>query len=427
MNVRAYAGLGLSCVLTLALCSPLPAADKLEGVSRHGQSERGTLRGLKVVILRGTHAERGEAQGALCAREIIAEIRDFAIPTAETGSKALTGQKGIDAYEKVIRPSMSKLHWAPRFEEELAGMLRGIQKALPTAKDRLLPELGREIDLDDLKAWNTLADWAHQGCSSFAAWGALTPDGQVIAGRNLDFPSSPGVRAAHCLMAFVPSEEGIQPTLGVSFMGMIGVITAMNQDGVFVSMNNISELVSSDKTNRTPRCLALRVALEQAHGATALADVPESLRRQPILVGNNILVCRSAPRGPLAAVLEWDGQAQDSGVTLRSGEQRNGASAIFCTNHYVDRGGTSPEAGSLGRYAAMREEAGRFLADEKQLSSLQEARRVLARSAGPKTLHSVVVWPATRSWAVALSSGEGKPAVTEPWTEFSWTDVLPAP
>jgi len=427
MNARTCTGLGLICILTLGLCPPLPAADKLEGVSRHGKSERGVLRGLTVVILRGTHAERGEAHGALCAREIIAAIGDFAIPTAETGSKALTGQKGIDAYEKIIRPSVTKLHWAPRFEEELAGMIRGIQKALPAAKDRLLPELGREIDVNDLKAWNTLADWAYQGCSSFAAWGALTPDGQAVAGRNLDFPSSKGVCAAQGLMAFVPSEEGIQPILGVSFMGMIGIVTAMNQDGVFVSMNNIHELVSSDKTNRTPRCLALREALEHARSDTALADVPEALRRQPILVGNNILVCRSAPRGPLAAVLEWDGHAQDFGVTLRSGEQRNGASAIFCTNHYLDRGGTSPEAGSLGRYAAMREETGRFLAEEKQIASLQEARRVLARSAGPKTLHSVVVWPATRRWAVALSPGEGKPAVHEPWMEFSWTDVLPAP
>ena len=427
MRPAHHAGIAVAVALLTITSSGFSAGESMEIVSRSGRSERGILKGVPVLILRGSDTERGEAHGALCGREIVAVIRDFVIPTAEKGSKAVTGEKGFNAYEKAIRPSLRILKWTPRFEEELAAMLRGIRRALPDPKDRFLPALNREIDEDDLKAMNTLADWSYQGCSSFAAWGALTPDGQAVIGRNLDFPSSPGLCAAHCLMAFVPDGEGIQPILGVSFMGMIGIVTAMNQDGVFVSMNNVSEMVSSGKTDRFPRCLALRESLERARSATALADISEALRQQPILVGNNILVGRPAPQGELAAVLEWDGDPQDRGVTLRSGERRDGADAIFCTNHHISRAGKKPEPGSLGRYAAMREEVARFLTAEKQISSLKEARQVLARSAGAKTLHSVVVWPATRRWALALSPGEGKPAVDQPWIEFSWSDLMPAP
>ena len=413
----------LFCVLALA-SSRLSAGAKVETVGRHERSERGMLQGIPTLILRGTHAERGEAHGVLCAREIVAVIRGYVIPTAKAGSQAVTGQSGLDAYEKVIRPSMHALHWAPRFEEELAGILRGIRQALPDPKDRFLPELGRELDL---KAWNTLADWSYQGCSSFAVWGTLTPDGQAVVGRNLDFPSSPELCNAHCLMAFVPDKEESQPILGVSFMGLIGIVTAMNQDGVFVSMHNVGKQVSSDKAGRVPRCLALREALEHSRRVTALADIPEALRRQPILVGNNIILSRPARRGPLALVLEWDGDPLDEGVTVRSQEQRDGANALFCTNHHLDRGGGKSDPGSVSRYAAMRDEIGRFLTEGRQVSSLDDARRVLARAAGPNTLHSVVVWPAARRWALAISPGEGHPAVEQPWVEFSWSDLMPAP
>ena len=57
----------------LALAASRPSAGvQMETVSRHERSERGVLQGIPVLILRGPPAQRGEAHGALCAREIVA-------------------------------------------------------------------------------------------------------------------------------------------------------------------------------------------------------------------------------------------------------------------------------------------------------------------------------------------------------------------
>src|SRR5262245_54905932 len=134
------------CALLLLLWTPLLAqsTDAVVVTQRYEKSVRGTVDGFPFLLLRGDHGERGEAHGVLAAREILKSCDGMALFIAAHGGgwdKALT--------------AVQRFEFSPRFETELAGMLRGIRKALPRSEDRVLSAAGREIGLDDLKVLQT--------------------------------------------------------------------------------------------------------------------------------------------------------------------------------------------------------------------------------------------------------------------------------
>jgi hypothetical protein len=131
-------------------------------------------------------------------------------------------------------------------------------------------------------------------------------------------------------------------------------------------------------------------------------------------VGNNVHV--SGP-GILPAVLEWDGNAKDGGVTVRKGE----GNSLVCTNHYVAR--ASRERGdSQGRYDLLnRGAAGKI--------DFEAARRLLegvSRSGGHLTFFSVITWPSTRRYAFAIAAGPDRSAPRSRWTTVEWDEVFRA-
>jgi len=56
--------------ILLLLLGAAPAV-RVEVRERHGKSYIGTIDGFPLLVLRGTQRERGEAQGRLCASEIL--------------------------------------------------------------------------------------------------------------------------------------------------------------------------------------------------------------------------------------------------------------------------------------------------------------------------------------------------------------------
>ena len=73
------------------------------------------------------------------------------------------------------------------------------------------------------------------GCSSFAAWGNKTEDGQLLIGRNLDFYAGDAF-AKNKIIAFVNPTEG-HKFMSVAWPGMIGVVSGMNEHGLTVTIN----------------------------------------------------------------------------------------------------------------------------------------------------------------------------------------------
>ena len=82
---------------------------------------------------------------------------------------------------------------------------------------------------------HALQDLALVGCSSFAAWGEKSEDGNLILGRNFDFYAGDDF-AKDKIVAFVNPKEG-HPFMMVTWAGMIGAVSGMNNEGVTVTIN----------------------------------------------------------------------------------------------------------------------------------------------------------------------------------------------
>ncbi|HLY10743.1 MAG TPA: C45 family autoproteolytic acyltransferase/hydrolase [Planctomycetota bacterium] len=383
----------------------------LEIQERHGKSFRGTIDGFPVLMLRGTHRERGEAHGRLEAAAILSILDEVLIPYMH---KLTPG-----SWERKFLRETAAFSFPARYEEELAGMLDGLRAALPRAEDRTLKSLQREIRGDDLKALNCLSDILGAGCSSFSAWGGHTADGTPIVGRNLDYYAFP-LSSKAVLLACEPAEAGLKATVDVLMPGFIGVGTALNSDGAFLALHDEKGLPGAATTGWVPRSLALRSAIESASGAAAVADVAAALQGVPVRVGNNVHVCGTA--GP-SSVLEWDGNAKDGGVTSRGPE---GHEMLVCTNHYCLREKAEPRPDSGGRFEKVSRGLESLAAADRKID-LAAARKLLegVGRSGPIVTHlSYVAWPAARRWTFAVSPQTGVSATKGPWIALEWKDVF---
>jgi isopenicillin-N N-acyltransferase like protein len=107
------------------------------------------------------------------------------------------------------------------------------------------------------------------GCTAFA----IPVKGNWVVGRNFDFESDP-IFDDEKIMKWVFPEQGI-PYLSIIFAGMVGVVTGVNAEGLYVSINAAG---SKDFARvGTPSTLVLLKVLMQARtGAEAIRILRES-------------------------------------------------------------------------------------------------------------------------------------------------------
>lgn len=399
--------ISVALLLSLLALGAAPGAS-IEVLARHGRSVRGTIDGVPFLLLRGTAAERGFDHGVLGGRDFLRVLDEALLPLLEfkrpgTWDKSFVGQVG-------------RFSWPPRFQEEMAGFMAGLAKALPKAEDRVLKVLKREVSRGDLQALNALTDIFGAGCSSFAAWGDLSADGRPIAGRNLDYAGFP-MSGLLAVIAEEPAEPGLLPTIDFMAPGFLGSGTAMNGEGVFVAMHDEAGLAGATASGWVPRSLALRIAVETARGKTAIADLSAALRRLSVKVGNNLLV--AGPEAP-PVVLEWDGNPRESGVSVREAVN---ATSIVCTNHYLKRAERPATGDSAERHAVLTQGLGKG-----GKVGLEEAKGLLSSvgrdGPGVVTHLSVVAQPATRRLSFTFSPGTGKSATGGRWVSFGWDELF---
>ena len=409
-------------LIVLLLASQAALAQQPHVTARHGRSAAGTIGDLPFVVLRGTLEERGQAFGALCGRQTVQTVQVLA---------AVVQQRMPNGWDQLVAISNKAFVFPPEQERQMAAFIEGFRKALPPA-ERIIPAAGRELSVGDLKAFACFPDLAGTGrvplggCSSFSAWGALTTDGQIIAGRNADYTTFPG-QFVFMVIAQEPAEEGVQKTIEVSGPGVFGASTAINEQGVVLLLHDERGLPPRLQGGWVPRVAVLRQAIEKARAASAIDDVAAVLRGAPLTMGGNIhVLAPMLPGGPLPAIMEWDGNAQSNGLTIRTASAD--LPSIFCTNHYVERRAASGSGSSADRFARL-ERATKQAAARGEKIDVKAAQALMDQVAvrgGSTTYMSVIVRPHLRELTVAVSPGPGRSATDGHWVPVRWEEVFGA-
>jgi len=103
-------------------------------------------------------------------------------------------------------------------------------------------------------------------CSTLAAWGKSTIDGQLIMGRNADYKTK-GLNKYLGVIVVRHPENGIA-TVNITYLGLIGGFSGINEKGVcYGNMLSYNGKEESVNTEGMPIQLLLRMAAETAESA----------------------------------------------------------------------------------------------------------------------------------------------------------------
>jgi hypothetical protein len=364
----------LPLVCLIAIVAPLTAA------AVEVKGELTEVNGARVLRVWGTPKEQGFAQGYLFGEDV---KRVF--PQILVMMYSIVGA----TYEEYWLPKLQKMTIAPRFEEELRGMIEGIEAKVGGEVD--LPGLGHKLRYEDLVLINCIGDVVRSGCSSFAAWGSMTEGGGTIAARNMDWPDMPPLIGTQIILVRMPAPGSKDlPYAAITWPTYIGVITGINAEGVMVAAHDADGHAPTLDKGFTPSGFIYRRVLESAHAKTARDDAARVIRESNAIVGSNMVITMpSIDGGPSAFVCEHDGDKNDGGgLTIRDPEP--GESFFVCTNHFRKR--SPPE--DCSRYSTLTTRLKEIAADGKRVT-VDDGWKLL-ESVIPEHLlthHSVVFEP----------------------------------
>lgn len=165
---------------------------------------------------------------------------------------------------------------------------------------------------------HAMQDLMMVGCTSLAVWDENTEDGDLLIGRNFDFYVGDDF-AENKLVEMVEPETGI-PYLSVSWPGMIGVVSGMNQEGLTVTINAGKSRIPL--TAKTPVSLVTREILQYAKNIDEAVAIA---KKKKVFVSESILVGSANDRKAIVIEISPD----NFGVY----EVKN-SSRILCTNHF---------------------------------------------------------------------------------------------
>ena len=309
-------------MLDMQLTTPLASGETAELPAREPLGEGGwrtadgwlapTPDGLWEAYVQGGDLERGLTIGSL-ARELIHKQEELFVQRI-----------------RVLVPDEDKLGWLRHF---IGFFNRDIEEHVPLEYRREIYGESRAFDpaFDVIgtgyeRALNyhaahdighALQDLAFVGCTSFAAWGERTADGQLLIGRNFDFHLGEEFACDKLVLAMRPDSG--HPFVIVTWAGMLGAVSGMNLEGLTVTINASRSALPTGA--RTPISLLAREILQ--HAATVDEAVAIAARRE-VFVSESILV--GSARDGRAVVIE---KAPDG-----MGVHDPGNGLVVCANHY---------------------------------------------------------------------------------------------
>ena len=204
--------------------------------------------------------------------------------------------------------------------EEYQTEIYGLSQYTSHEFDNIAPRYLRSLYLHGAHdIGHALQDLALVGCSSFAAWGSKSDDGKLILGRNFDFYAGDDF-AKDKMVAFIRPNKGI-PFMMVTWPGMIGAVSGMNNEGLTVTINAAKSKIPL--VAKTPISILTREILQYASTTDEAIAIA---RKRKVFVSESIMV--GSAKDKKAILIEVS--PNSFGVF----EVPNSNNQLLCTNHY---------------------------------------------------------------------------------------------
>ena len=259
-------------LVALTLAGVAVAALAAETATPQLRGRREQLNGCLVVHLTGTGEQMGQQQARLLRSRVRRVLKAVILEGEGAGHRYASLIKGAMVMERYL---------PPEYRAELQALAAGA-----------------EVKYEDLVALQLFGDVQRgQHCSSYAAFGPATANGECIVGRNMDFYDHGVSEYAACLLDYKPS-VGI-PFVTASWCGVINGWTAMNACGI-VCANN-SAYGGQDSLEGLSTCFMVRKVAQYAH---TVAEGVRIVQQTPRACGTNLIIAGGNP--PAAAIVEFD-------------------------------------------------------------------------------------------------------------------------
>ena len=240
-----------------------------------------------------------------------------------------------------------------------------------------------KLKSEQLAVGNTLLELRRLACSTIVVEPSRSATGGPIFGRNFDFLTLGDLDKYSMVIVYRP--EGKRPFASVTFPGMVGVFSGMNDAGLAVATLDVER--SGDKSRKfnptgTPLAFVFRRILEEC----STVDEAEALLRSiKATTWMNLTVC------------DRDGGATFEITPDHIARRDDEEGLIRCTNHFVSEGMSVGE--TCWRYDGLFDVPPDSLLDVKAVQ-----QRLDAVNQGDQTLQTMVFEP--RELVLHLAIGE---------------------
>lgn len=236
--------------------------------------------GLWEVKLCGDAFERGEAYGKL-AEDLLYQQEQIFVDQIREFVPSAFYLKFLRQLTMMFNHSLGK-YIADEYRQEIYGLSLSCSDDFNFVCEPYERQMNYHSAHD---IGHAMQDYMLVGCSSFATWDDSSTDSSLIVGRNFDFYIGDNFARNRVVMFYFPS-SGYR-FASVSWPGMIGVMSGMNEKGLTVTINAAKSAIPT--SSATPISILTREILQYASTideALAIAQQRKTFVSESILIGS---------------------------------------------------------------------------------------------------------------------------------------------